>query len=249
MFKRKTCSRCGKKVSDSHDFCWSCGKDLKGGQSKPADWGMLGQNDFVPGENSFEGIRFPTGFNTILNGLIKNLANQFGEMEKDMVKKIQNEHKRNPKSNKTPKQNIRKNGISISISTLGNKPPEIKVQSFGNPKNMEISRQDNLEELENELMEAPQKTFSEKALKKFSSLPRKEPKTDIRRLSDKVVYEIKIPGVDSLENVSIIKLEDSIEIKAVAKEKSYFKIIPINLPLIDYRISKGKLVLELLAED
>ena len=42
-----------------------------------------------------------------------------------------------------------------------------------------------------------------------------------------------------------MKLENSIEIKALAKNKAYVKRIPINLPIINYDFSKEKLVLEL----
>jgi len=38
-------------------------------------------------------------------------------------------------------------------------------------------------------------------------LPRHEPATNIRRLSNKVVYEIEMPEIKSIEDISIIKLE------------------------------------------
>jgi len=86
--------------------------------------------------------------------------------------------------------------------------------------------------------------FSQENMKKFSSLPREEPLTNIRRLSDKMIYEISLVGVKSINDITIIKLENSIEIKAIAKDKSYFKLISISLPIINYNFSKGKLVLE-----
>jgi hypothetical protein len=88
-------------------------------------------------------------------------------------------------------------------------------------------------------------SLSGESLDKFSKLPREEPLTDMRRLSDKIVYEILIPGVKSLKDISINKLENSIEIKAVSKDRAYFKIIPINLGIKGYNLLKGKLVLEL----
>tara|TARA_Y100000034_G_C6832459_1_gene375885 strand:+ start:400 stop:1047 length:648 start_codon:yes stop_codon:yes gene_type:complete len=81
--------------------------------------------------------------------------------------------------------------------------------------------------------------------KKFSELPKKEPNTDVRRFSDKVIYEIYMPGVKSEKDLSIIKLENNIEIKAVSKNKAYKKLIPMNSPITNYNLSKGKLVLEL----
>ena len=91
--------------------------------------------------------------------------------------------------------------------------------------------------------------FSKKSLKRFSELPKKEPKTNVKRLSNTVIYEINLPGVKSSEDLSIVKLENSIEIKAVAKDKAYFKLLPINLTIIDYELEKGKLILELEAKN
>jgi HSP20 family molecular chaperone IbpA len=88
------------------------------------------------------------------------------------------------------------------------------------------------------------KKFSEEQIKKFSKLPKKQPKTELKRIADKISYDIEIPGVESIEDVAITPLENSIEIKAISDEKAYSKSIPINLPIIDYAFSKGLLVLE-----
>jgi len=215
MFKKKKCNRCGKKVSDKYDFCPNCGNSM--GNPQNNDWGMLGKNDFMPSMNE---IKLPMGFNMLFNSLMKNMNKQFSEFEKE-----------NEKSKK-----IKKDGISISISTFGNGPPRIKVNSLGNNQEAEVQKT---------VINAKQTLFSREKIKEFSSLPREEPKTNIRRLSNKVLYEIDMPGVESTENISIIKLENSIEIKAIAKEKSYFKLIPINLPLENYSLDNGKLILEL----
>ena len=228
MFKRKTCKNCGEKISGKYNFCPYCRISVNEDFGRE-DWGMLGKNDFMPTEE----IRLPMGLNTLFNSLMKNLNKQFSELDREMKEeKGKSETK------------AKKGGISISISTSGNLPPEIRVKSFGNipefqekerkmKKKMKGLRIDNLQ----------------KKSKKFSGLPKKEPITNIRRFSNKVVYEIKMPGVKSMRDVSIIQLENSIEIKALAKDKVYFKLIPINLPIRNYNLEKGKLVLELEARD
>ena len=85
----------------------------------------------------------------------------------------------------------------------------------------------------------------EKEMKKEVKNQNFQPKTNIRRFSDKIIYEIEMPGVKSQEDISIIKLESSVEIKAVGKNKAYLKLIPINFPITKYDLSNGKLVLEL----
>ncbi len=215
MFKKKECKKCGKKINETYEFCPYCGDLLN--ENFKDDWGMLGKNDAI---SSINEIKFPVGLNMIFNSLMKNLNKQFSELNGEM--KI-----RKPKT-------FKKDGVSISISTSGNRPPEIRVNSFGNnPKFKQVKKQIKMPSI-----------FSQENIKKFSSLPREEPSTNIRRLSDKVVYEINLQGVKSINDISIIKLENSIEIKAVAKDKSYFKLITINLPIINYNLSDGKLILE-----
>ena len=87
--------------------------------------------------------------------------------------------------------------------------------------------------------------FSNENLKKFQRLEKKEPKTQVRRVGDKVTYELEIPGVESINDISIIKLESGIEVKAIGKNKAYLKNISIPLPLTKYLLSKGRLILEL----
>jgi hypothetical protein len=68
-------------------------------------------------------------------------------------------------------------------------------------------------------------------------------------LTNKIVYEIDLPGVTNVKDVIINRLENSIEVKAFAKDKAYFKLIPLSLPIERYHLKEGKLVLELKPED
>ncbi len=225
MFKKKTCKNCGEKINEKYNFCPYCRVPLNEGE----DWGMLGKNDFV---TPMEEMRLPMGLNTIFNSLMNNLNKQFNELD------------RNVKEGKKSKIPAKKGGISISISTSGNLPPEIRVKSFGDVPEMR-ERERKMKGKVNGLKIDNLKNKS----KKFAGLPKEEPATDIRRFSNRVIYEIKMPGVKSMKDISIIQLENSIEIKALAKDKVYSKLIPINLPIRDYNLEKGKLVLELEAKD
>ena len=227
MFSKKNCRKCGKKISDKYDFCPYCGDSLNE-KHKEENWGMLGKNDFRP---LMDGIKLPTGFNMIFNSLMKNLDKQFKDLGREM-----NKESREQKTNK----GIKKGGVSISISSFGDRPPEIKVQSSGNMPGFKQKEP----KVKKQIKKISLVNFSKENIKKFSKLPREEPSTNIRRFSDKVIYEIKMPGVKSTKDVSIVSLENSIEIKAIAKDKSYFKLIPIGLPVINYNLSRGKLILE-----
>ncbi|VVB82435.1 Uncharacterised protein [uncultured archaeon] len=221
MFKKKKCERCGKKIEEKYDFCPYCG--FRNNSENLEDFGMLGKNDMMP---SFNDMKLPFGFNTLFNSLMKNLSK---ELDAQLKGNLMNPPEK-------PKQ-IKKDGISISISTFGNGPPKIKVAQLGD-KPVKNTEEKGEKKFKSNL-------FTKEEAEKFAGLKRKEPKTNIRRLSNKVVYEIEIPGVKSLEDISIIKLENSIEIKAIAKDKSYAKVIPISLPIQNYNLSNGKLILEL----
>jgi len=215
MFSKKFCKKCKSKISSQYNFCPNCGNSLV--ENLREDWGMLGKNDFI---NSKDEMRIPMNLSSIFNTLIKGLTEQMDNSGE------------NEKSRGNP---FNKKGFSISISTSNNRFPEINLNSSRknnsncnlvekNPKNLSLN-------------------FSEESLNNFFNLPKEEPITNIRRFSDKILYEIDLPGVKSLKDISIIKLENSIEIKAISKDKAYSKIISINFPIIDYEFLKGKLVL------
>lgn len=178
------------------------------------DWGMLGKND-----NSNE---FKSFSNSMFGGDMfgKMLGSAMRMLQKEMQKGVEN-------NNFRPKANFRLmvNGKEVNFNNLQNQnkviPVKRKIRTIKLPS-----------------------MFSQENMKKFSSLPREEPLTNIRRLSDKMIYEISLIGVKSINDITIIKLEKSIEIKAIAEDKSYSKLISINLPIINYNFSKGKLVLE-----
>ncbi|MBI2631570.1 hypothetical protein HYW75_01045 [Candidatus Pacearchaeota archaeon] len=92
------------------------------------------------------------------------------------------------------------------------------------------------------------KPVSEDQLKKMASLPRAIAKTTVRRLSDKVIYELNTPGLMSVEDVIVSKLESGYEIKAIGDKKVYVNSLPIKLPLRSFSISDNKLLVEFLVQ-
>ena len=101
-------------------------------------------------------------------------------------------------------------------------------------------------------MQKPEKietrTISKEKANEFAKLPRKEPKTKMKRLSGKLLYELSVPGVSDINDVFINQLENSIEIKALSKTKVYSKTLEVNLPIIGYKLDKDNLILELHAK-
>lgn len=213
MFKKKTCKKCNKKISDKYGFCPYCGSPING-KSKDEDWGMLGKDDIL---NEFD--EFP---NQLFGGISGKMLNKMLGGALRMLEKEMKEQNTYPRTN-----------VELYINGKRIDPRNIRVTRRPLMQKKSVQKEKSIE------------NFSNKSLERFSKLPRKEPATNIRRLSNKVFYEITLPGVKTIKDISIVQLENSIEIKAVSKDKSYFKSIPINLPITNYALSKEKLVLEL----
>lgn len=128
--------------------------------------------------------------------------------------------------------NVFRKGFSVNISSIVGKPV-FNIRELGAKQ----------EEKSKDIV--PKTNLSEEKIKKIAKLPRKEARAEVRRLSNKIVYEIYLPGVKSMKDVIINRLENSIEIKAFSSEEFFFKTLPINLPVTNYKLDKDKLVLEL----
>ncbi len=239
MFSKKTCKNCGKKIGNKENFCANCGAPIKIDEK---EWGMLGKDDLNmnnqenlnPFANSMFGGIGGKVFNKMLNSAMKMLEKEMQNANKD----FQN---MNP-NNKNNPHNFPKTNFELFINGKRINPENIKITQ----KPVKFIKDQNGRNNQSERPKQAKNIFlSEKKAKEFSTLPKKEPRTNIRRLSNKMIYEIEIPGVKTIDSISIVKMENSIEIKAVAKDNSYFKIIPLNLDISQFSLENEKLVLEL----
>ena len=80
-------------------------------------------------------------------------------------------------------------------------------------------------------------------------LKKTEPKTNLKRFGDQINYELEIPGVSSIKDVSILRLEKGLEVRAIAKKIAYQKRIAIDMPLSKYSLIDNTLTLELEANE
>lgn len=227
MFSKKTkCKKCGEKISEKYSFCPECGASTE--KSSSEDYGMLGKNDAVDPMESLEKGMLGGISGKMLNRMISGTMKM---LEKEMQKNMQNNFQK--QNNLQPKTNFE---LYINGKRI-------------NPKNIKVTRREVPNKNKNSRKKHNSNHFDEESIKKFTSLPKEEPKTHIRRFSNKVVYEIEVPGVESIKDISVTKLENSIEIRAISKETAYKKTIPIDLPLKRYKLDKEKLILELGVKD
>jgi hypothetical protein len=226
MFGRKqTCQKCNNKTSKKHDFCPYCGFGFR--QDDPL---------FVPSFN----FGFP--FNSIIKQLEKQIEKQMKDIDQQMPSFAEEDGKQAP--GQSPKPKVMTEGLSISISNAGGQPV-IRVSNLGQGSDSQVQNKAQRTQPVKESL--PKNKLSEAQIEQLSKLPKEEPQTSVRRLTDRIIYEIDMPGVEE-KNVWITKLHNSIEIKALGKDKAYFKLIPIALPILKSQLSEGKLMLELKPE-
>jgi len=220
MFKEK-CARCGNPVEKKFSFCPYCSHNLKE-ERELEDFGLLGKED----KKDMFGAGNAFGFSLNLNDILNNFSSVFKSLTKDLNKNFYRDF------GKTEPKTFSK---AISIDLSPGKSPTIKVHSNGKKMPM-------LHQIRNSRAKIPK--LSEEKLRQLANLPKEEPKTDVRRLSNKVIYEINVPGVKSKGDIIINNLETGLEIIAIGKEKIYQKRIPMKLELLSYKLENGKLEAE-----
>jgi hypothetical protein len=136
-------------------------------------------------------------------------------------------------------------GISVTIRSGTGMKPKVDVKTFGQYKNFEPQLRKKLgieipttvepvrrERIESERIKMPKVT--------------EEPEAEIKDLAIKQIIKIKLPDIKNADDIEVKKLEQSIEVKAVAGDKAYFKLIPTKGKMIESkRFEDGMLTLEI----
>lgn len=224
MFGKKVKCACGKKVDASYAYCPHCGGDLKAKVERDHEMKELVKEVEDAMDMPFF-LKLP--FEKLVKQMTSEIEKQFHEYDKML-----------PETEKQDKPNIISSGLSINISSSSEGEPVIQIKQLGDGAKMGKKN-------EEKEVSLPIIKIDEKNAKRIAKLPREEPETKVRRLTDKIIYEILLPGVKNEKDIMINKLQNSIEIKAFAKDKAYFKLIPVALPIKKYHLDKGKLILEL----
>jgi hypothetical protein len=226
MFSKKTCKKCGEKLSKKYGFCPICGTPVNK-KTKDDDFGMLGRNDFLENSDALSTSLFGGLSGGIMNKMFNNAMKM---LEKELQQNMKNQNPNMNNLNNMPRTKFRLmiNGKEINLN-------DGAITGAGNQKK-ELSRDSAKKVKINE--------FTEDQTEKFAKLKKVMPESRLKRIDDKIIYEIELPGVESLKETSIVKLEDGIEIKALAEKKAYLKRVPLTLPILNYSLSDNTLVLE-----
>ena len=219
------CPRCGNGVEKGWDYCPKCGRDLR-------------SQEF---------------FSDVFNRLHK----EFREMDKLFERNIE---AMDISSLFRKPVKPRGSGFSIRITQSGGKRPDVSVKTFGNVDREKIREElkkagvnppeDFRVEKEEPEGEEPREVQRQVAQPIHAGMgePKRteEPQADVRRTDSKVIVDLELPGVKSEGHIEVKDLESSVEVKARAGDKAYFKILtkPERFRLTSKRFEKGVLYLE-----
>lgn len=118
--------------------------------------------------------------------------------------------------------------------------PNVKIK-FGTMNNGPIQKEMDVFSPEKEIKKTTQKKVQRRIEKT------EEPETKIKKIGPNIEIEVELPGVKSLKDVVLKIGEESLEIRAYAGTKMYFKLVPVpkNSRLIEKSFNKNALLLVL----
>ena len=220
------CPSCGREIRDDYRFCPFCGA------------------------------------RTRRRSLFEQIFSKFGREFAEIDKQMREFEKQFEAFDISPffRTPARGKGFTIKIVRRAGEKPQISVRTFGDVDKEAIKKQ-----ISAKLGVPPEKLVLKKAQPPVPApkpIPKppvrpvqpelpapkvtEEPKTDVRRVNSKVIVDMEVPGVKSENDIQIQELHESVEVKARAGDKAFFKIItkPAQFRLSAKSFKDGKLHLE-----
>ena len=120
----------------------------------------------------------------------------------------------------------------------------------GMPKGVRINVVRGNPQMRQVVQEAPKKKvevvkISDEESERRMGLKKVEAESKVRRLADRIVYEIDAPGVVRKDDVVVTELATGLEIRAYSGDKCYVKFNPLKVELISYSVRSEKVFVEI----
>lgn len=194
---------------------------------------------------------FSSVFDRMFSSMNKDIRQMDRLMEKNMEALDLSPFFRQIRPTDLRQANPRGSGFTIRIKRSNNSPPSVSVRTFGSVDRERVQKQvrEHLGRLGLTRTKGPEKPLTRakppepKALKPKSI---HEPRTEVKTLGSRVLVKLEMPGVKTPRDIQIRELESSLEIRARAEDRAYFKILtkPGRFRLAKRGFSEGVLKLE-----
>jgi HSP20 family molecular chaperone IbpA len=145
---------------------------------------------------------------------------------------------------------VKGSGFSVKITQGTGQKPKVSIQTFGDVSQKEVEKEVSKLGFKERISKAirPEKAAAEaKGVCLGRARTTEEPETCVRKTDGKILVEVKLPGVKDAQDIEIRSLENSIEVRAIAGEKAYFKILtkPPETSIFNRTFKNGLLTIEL----
>lgn len=149
----------------------------------------------------------------------------------------------------------RGSGFSIKITRSGDGKPKVDIKTFGDVNKKEVEdevsklgfrgRISNV--LKPKRSEPQEPEAKVKGVRLEGAKTMEEPETSVKNIGGRIIAEVKLPDVKRAEDIELRLLENSIEVRAIAGDKAYFKILtkPPETNVVRREFRKGILTIEL----
>jgi len=215
MFKKR-CENCESKINKKYNFCPNCGMQL---EKNEKDYGLIGET------NNHQEINSPE---TLLPGFGSGMLDK---MLSSAMKMLEKEIKTMNKETSRESEIIPPRNMQLYVNG--------KKINLGQPAKTTQKTQKEISKTNDKFPMPDQSTII-----KAKNLPRQETSSSMKRINNKIVYELDATGTKTLDKILINKLEQGYEIKMFTKNKVLTKNINIALPLNSYSLRQEKLFLE-----
>jgi len=211
------CTRCGSEVDEKWKFCPRCGFILKR------------ERDF---------------FSEVFERMERELKGMDKAFERNLEVFDLSPFFRKP---------TKGSGFSIKITRSGHEKPEVSVRTFGDVDRKEVEEEmeklgfREIPEEKKTVIDRPEMKEEGREICLEAAKITEEPETCVRRVDDRIVVEVKLPEVRDSKDIEVKFLDNSIEVKAIAGEKAYFKILtkPPKTNVVRKGFENGILKIEL----
>jgi HSP20 family molecular chaperone IbpA len=217
------CKRCGRKAERGWRFCPNCGSSLE------------------------------TRSRSLFDEIFSRFRREFSDMDRTFEKEFE-ALDLSPFFRRGPVK-PKGSGFTIRITRHGSDKPKVDVKTFGNVNRDSVKKEvsEEMKSLGPKPSRIPaQSSWDGPSPTTESKIPPRparvmeEPKARVRSTGNRVTVEMELPDVKSEDEIEITELESSVEVRARAGDKAYFKIItkPEQFSVTSRKFGSGKLHLE-----